>query len=371
MKAKLRLLLQALYEPQRLPGWRLADWDLFVRQARRAGLLPGIALELESSGLVNQVPEQPRFHLESASIFYQAHLRSVKWEVGQINQALGKINLPVILLKGAAYTMLELPAGRGRIFNDVDILVPKDKLDNTEKIMRFHGWFAAKQDEYDQRYYRQWMHELPPLEHIKRKTVIDVHHTILPETTRVNLKAEKLFEAIQPVPGHDNVYTLSNEDMVLHSAAHLFFDGELENGFRDLVDLDRLLRDFGNKHDFWDRLVERAAELDLSKPLYYALHYCSQVLATPVPDVVMKAAGRLGEPSALMSPLMDALFSRALMPDHASCDDAFTPLARWLLYVRSHYLRMPLYLLLPHLLRKAIKRQTATPMEPREVEGEA
>jgi len=371
MNTRLSLLLQALYEPQRLSGWQLADWDLFVRQARRGGLLPGIALELESSGLIDQVPVQPRFHLESASIFYQAHLRSVKWEVRQINQAMSKIELPVILLKGAAYTMMDLPAGRGRTFNDVDILVPKEKLDNAEKILRFHGWFAAKQDEYDQRYYRQWMHELPPLEHIKRRTVIDVHHTILPETTRVKLKAEKLFAAIRSVPGYDNVYTLSDVDMVLHSATHLFYDGELENGFRDLVDLDRLLRNFEQKQDFWDQLVERAAELDLGKPLYYALHYCNQVLATPVPDVAMRAASKLGGPSKLMSPLMDALFSRALMPDHASCDDAFTPLARWLLYVRSHYLRMPLYLLLPHLLRKAIKRQTTTPMDPREVEGGA
>ncbi|HEY9549461.1 MAG TPA: hypothetical protein VIR45_08165, partial [Kiloniellaceae bacterium] len=30
--------------------------------------------------------------------------------------------------------------------------------------------------------------------------------------------------------------------------------------------------------------------------------------------------------------------------------------ARWLLYVRAHYLRMPLPLLLPHLLRKSLHR---------------
>ena len=67
----------------------------------------------------------------------------------------------------------------------------------------------------------------------------------------------------------------------------------------------------------------------------------------------------LGKPSAALSLLIDALFSRALMPDHASCDDKFTPLARWLLYIRSHYLRMPLHLLIPHLLRKAIKKRQA------------
>jgi hypothetical protein len=32
--------------------------------------------------------------------------------------------------------------------------------------------------------------------------------------------------------------------MVLHSATHLFYDGELNHGLRDLVDLDDLLRHF-------------------------------------------------------------------------------------------------------------------------------
>jgi hypothetical protein len=57
-----------------------------------------------------------------------------------------------------------------------------------------------------------------------------------------------------------------------------------------------------------------------------------------------------------MRPVMDALFDRALMPDHSTCSDRFTPTARWLLYVRAHYLRMPLRLLVPHLVRKAWRR---------------
>ena len=40
----------------------------------------------------------------------------------------------------------------------------------------------------------------------------------------------------------------------------------------------------------------------------------------------------------------------------AASADALTAAARWLLYVRAHYLRMPLHLLLPHLLRKSFHR---------------
>jgi hypothetical protein len=56
---------------------------------------------------------------------------------------------------------------------------------------------------------------------------------------------------------------------------------------------------------------------------------------------------------------MAALLKRALRPDHPDCDTPGTRLARWLLYVRSHLLRMPWRQVLPHLLRKAWMRRRA------------
>jgi hypothetical protein len=45
-----------------------------------------------------------------------------------------------------------------------------------------------------------------------------------------------------------------------------------------------------------------------------------------------------------------------MAPSHPSCDRAFTGMARNLLYLRGHWLRMPPRLLVPHLLRKAWRR---------------
>jgi hypothetical protein len=55
----------------------------------------------------------------------------------------------------------------------------------------------------------------------------------------------------------------------------------------------------------------------------------------------------------MRKPLMDFLFLRAFRPDQPECKLPLTDLALNLLYIRSHYLRMPLYLLIPHLVRKA------------------
>ena len=51
-----------------------------------------------------------------------------------------------------------------------------------EQLLLHAGWSHMKADEYDQHYYREWMHELPPLQHKERGTVVDLHHGILPVT---------------------------------------------------------------------------------------------------------------------------------------------------------------------------------------------
>lgn len=348
------LLHQVLSKPEKMLSLSLSDWDLLIRQARRAGLLTKLFDAIDQP---EQLPQRPLVHLQSARVMTNKHQRDVRWEVRCILEALTQFEHPVLLLKGAAYLMADLPPAESRFFSDIDILVPKKAIESAEKILRLKGWVFGEVDEYDQRYYRTWMHELPPLRHGVRNTILDVHHNILPETAKLHPDANKLLEQAVPVSGYENLYVLSPVDMILHSATHLFHDGELEHGLRDLLDLDALLRHFGKQETFWDQLVERAVELNLSRPLYYALHYTQQVLQTPVPDVAMKAVLAIGKPSAALAWLMNALFSRALMPDHPSCDDAFTPLARWLLYVRSHYLRMPFHLLFPHLIRKAIKKR--------------
>jgi hypothetical protein len=276
----------------------------------------------------------------------------VHWEVELLRKALRGIDIPVILLKGAAYVIGKLPPAQGRIFSDIDIIVPKEKLDAVEANLMLHGWATTHHDAYDQRYYRTWMHELPPMRHMKRMTVVDVHHAILPETAYAHPDSAKLLAAAMPVQGYDNVMMLSPVDMVLHSAAHLFHNEQLNHGLRDLVDLDRLMRHFGIQPEFWRTLIFRAKELELTRSLFYALRYAQNILDTPIPLEIIDASMK-DRPSSIILKLMDQLFMRALMPTHPSCLDWFTPAARQLLYVRATWLRMPPLLLARHLFHKA------------------
>jgi hypothetical protein len=60
-------------------------------------------------------------------------------------------------------------------------------------------------------------------------------------------------------------------------------------------------------------------------------------------------------------PLLDAAYRRALRPPHDSCRLPGQGMAELALYVRAHWLRMPLPLLARHLGRKAWSRLTTAP----------
>lgn len=346
------LLPVVLRDPGSSVRLSLAQWDLLVRQARQAGLLARLHERFVALGLADAVPQPVRWHFEAAATLAQRQEIAVRWEVGQIRAALAGLDGPLVVMKGAAYVMAGLPAARGRLFNDIDILVPRRLLAQAEAALMLAGWHTTGLSAYDERYYRRWMHEIPPMQHLRRATVVDVHHAILPDTARYFPDPEKLFERIVPLGGMPGVHVLCAEDRILHSAAHLFHDGELPHGLRDLSDLDLLLRHEAAAPRFWDRLTARANALQLGRPLFYALRYTGHFLGTPVAAEAWEAL-RPVTPSPALLRLTDGVFSRALAPEHASCSDGFTPLARHAAYVRAHWLRMPAHLLLPHLFHKA------------------
>ncbi|WGG48183.1 nucleotidyltransferase family protein [Rugamonas sp. DEMB1] len=352
------LVLRAMRQPEWCVGLDGGDWDLLLRQAGAAHLLAGLAAMLAERRLLEQVPRRPRAHLLWAQALAERHAQAVRWEVREIARALDGLGLPLILLKGAAYALAGLPNGRGRLFSDIDILVPKENLDEVEAALMLHGWVAQHHDAYDQRYYREWMHELPPMQHARRQSFIDVHHAILPPTAAARPDPALLRAAAPPLPGRPGLRTLAPLDLVLHSATHLFYDSELSHGLRDLVDIHRLLLQYGAEAGFYQRLAERAARLQLQRPLFYALRYSARLLHTPVP-AHLREAGAAAAPGRWRLALMDALFCRALLPRHASCDDAGSATARFLLYVRGNWLRMPPLLLARHLLHKALLSRKA------------
>jgi hypothetical protein len=346
----------ALSAPENLPDWPADRLSQLFRQARAASLLGRLAnsvAELEASQR-EMWPPSLAAHFASARRVSSAQQSEIRREAHFLGRALASLGEPVVLLKGAAYVMAELPAARGRVFSDTDIMVPKPALAAAESLLMHAGWVTTLQSAYDQRYYRQWMHELPPMQHVRRQTFLDVHHTILPETARLHPVAERLFEDSVPLVNAPGLRVLSPPDMVLHSMTHLFLNDDMSHALRDLSDLDLLLRHFGREPGFWPQLMVRADVHDLRRPLYYGLRYTSQLLGTPLPATTA-AAMQTAAPNGPLDALMDAIWRRALRSPHPSSRAPQAGLALFALYLRGHWLRMPPLLLARHLTIKALR----------------
>lgn len=345
----IELLLRGLGAPLQIDD---ARWERLLRIARMSGLHARLA----AANLDNPTLSRPvlRHLLSSARAggYRSQMLRAELFNLARLCHD----DFPVIALKGSAYVLQQRAMAVGRFVSDVDLLVPRTYLRTMEERLLSAGWEAQKLDAYDERYYRDWSHETPPMRFPGRVLEVDLHHAITPVTGSLQFDPEILFHNSEAVPGTP-FRVLGAEDQLLHACLHCFHDGDLELRVREVVDIDGLLRTFAEREGFWERLVKRASQLGLERPLWYGLHFATAWLNSPVPATVL---AEVASPSPLTSGFMDALVPLAMLPP----DPDFPPplrvrLARTLMQVRYHLLRMPLPLLVPHLARKSLRRVQA------------
>ena len=142
------------------------------------------------------------------------------------------------------------------------------------------------------------------------------------------------------------------EDLLIHSITHLMHEGELHNGLRDLHDIDRMVRAFARRPGFWESTVDAATRHDLVVPVAHGLALARRVFGSPVPDTTLAALWPAGT-SAAAKRSLQSIYAQAFEAPGARDGDALTNAALAFIYLRGHWLRMPLGRLALHLGRKA------------------
>jgi len=271
----------------------------------------------------------------------------LRFEMDRLERALLGSGISPVILKGGAYVATGSKAGLGRRVSDLDILVSKDQLEEVELLLKQADWeFESGVDNaYDSGYYRKYMHELPPLRHKKRRTLIDVHHKLVPQTSRYNINSDLMIEAAKRLPG-TRLRTFTAVDQFIHSAVHSFADGAFDTPTRSVLELYLLFSELSSAER--GNLGQRAKEVGASRPVSVALWILAESKGEkPAEDVRRALSGNL----------VKYAFKRKLQHPDAN------HLAKLLLFVRSHLIRMPLHLLAAHSIRKflrSIHRLTAT-----------
>ncbi len=317
------LLVRTLRDPASVAGLDASGWNGLIAAARAERLIGTLAFRLADVA----VPPAVMPILSDARADAAREARQALWEADRAAQALGALGVRVVLLKGTAYAAAGLKAGQGRFIGDLDILVPVEAMAAVEQALIAAGWEWVKDDPYDDAYYRQWMHELPPMIHATRDRMIDVHHTILPLTARQTPDAAAMIA--DAVPLGDGLYVLSSEDRVVHAVAHMLADGDLQGGLRNLWDIHHLLADTDP-----DIVIARAARHGL----------------LPHVQQARRLAAALYSPGARLT-LWDRLIRARLLARDGWGRETRKALI-FAFFLRSHWLRMPPLMLAQHLWTK-------------------
>ncbi|MCX4025342.1 nucleotidyltransferase family protein [Endozoicomonas sp. SM1973] len=349
-------LLMVLKQPSVVVQFSVEQWNVLLFQAKQAGMLATLANCFQQQQVWQQLPEAVQGQCQDAMQFAQYLQRNACWEINRLRRVLYPAGYQMTLLKGAAYLYHKIPVSEGRLLADVDLLFNEADLPAIETLLIANGWECAKQNEYDKAYYRQWMHELPPYRHRERLYDVDIHHRILPRTSRLNPDPSLLLTASISL-AEPGLNTLCFPDMVLHAVVHLGYDADYHNRIRDLYDIDQLLR-YGEQHvpDFWLQLQERALKLGVTLPLIDILWLLEQFFATPVNELLLRGLPK--NTTRTFQRIKYWALPEAMLPLARGQKRIQKQIASQLLYLRSHWLKMPLLLLLNHLSRKAWMRVT-------------
>lgn len=352
-------LLSLFADPQQPQQPTLAEWDRLVRIARLGSVASLLHARYEAAGALDVLPAPVARQLRSERAIAEYRIGMTRWNLRHLAEVLGPLGTELVLLKGSAYVAQDAPWSRGRLTSDVDLLVRASEIGRAEAALRAAGWRFGEIADYDERYFREWSHELPPLMHPERPLPVDLHHTILPVAGRLRPDAAALVEASVALPGTP-LRILAPHDQLLHTCCHLFEDSDLWHQLRDLLDLGAMLHAHAGEPDFDDRLAESAARHGLHRPLHYGLRYARRLLGAPVPERAAREAARRAQPSRPTAALMDALVVRSLLPDAPDLPVAAS--RRWAkraLRVRYFARRFPPHLLVLHLWTKLFRTPRA------------
>ncbi len=343
------LLRTALQRPQTLETLSLAEWDRLISHARQTRLLARIAFMIDAQGGLDSIPQAPRAHLRSAMMRSEAQHADLTRELDLIGRAVAATGARPILVGGTAYVVARSLPAMGRELTAVRLIVPTEQVPQVEAALMAHGWTTIHHDPDQRQFYRRWMNGPAPFVHLQRHSVVLLRDRALTGRFGRALTAAALDTCAEPL-NHDGRFAVpSPVDLALCAMAQLYSVSNPDTVWRDLSDLDLLLRQLGRGVDFWPALLPRAQKLSMMRPLRHGFRWCAKMLGTPFPGPVFAAATR-----GLSWPIDDAIWASAL---DARCNadpgGHLTRLARSAFVYRALRWRMPTLAVFRHLASRS------------------
>jgi hypothetical protein len=346
------LIPAVLINPSIAIKWSIQVWESAILVLREEKLLASLYHLSKQQEVFSRYPEFAQRHLFSASVYAQRQAKQIHYEASKLTQLLSEDDITPIFLKGANYTLRGSENSHGRICSDIDVLVKKDQINQAEALLIEQNWQSETLTEYDQKYYREWAHEIPPLIHPFRGTVLDVHHNLYLPISGRSPNIDLFLSDLEYTK--EGLAVLKLPQTVLHSVIHLFMNEDFSSGLRDLFDIYILVKHYGDD-TFWQDIYILAEKTQFVVELQYCLkalqiifnYECPSLVSTKFTHSVLTYS---------QQHWAKHVFVNAILSQHPLVVTRKQRVADSLAYFRGHWVKMPLSVLFKHFIVKTYKQ---------------
>lgn len=262
-----------------------AEWDVLLPELRTEYLTPFVYARLRSTPVWRELPEPVRQAL--ADDFQTHSLRTylMQAELAAIVDALAAVDVPVMVLKGAALGPLVYGSPAERPIGDLDLLIPASRLERARAALERRGYHASGLY-WLTRWQQRYRAELPMVCQApdRQGMLVELHWSLVELPYYIEtIPMDEIWQAAQPAADLPGAFTPDPATLLLHSCAHWALHHSQEHPLRWLLDIDRLVR--------WDRLqwdiaLEQAARWRLQRALRTLVQQAEEELGTPVPPAI-------------------------------------------------------------------------------------
>jgi hypothetical protein len=285
---------------QRDVDWSAVPWGWLLGRARGHKLHPLLVARLDRHDLTRHVPQ--RQQLQLAEIRDEARRKSAAAAatLRQIAEVCARQGIPLALLKGSYLAEHVYGEATHRVFSDVDILVPRERVTETERALETLGYALRAPYEVERslgaragggereeirRVLFERYHHLPlALPRDDPRLPVDAHW-LLAKPQRLQLDPAELWPRLVPATVCGvRTQVLDPEAMLVHLALHAAEQSPLDFKLLHLCDVAWFLERFGGGLDV-ERVARTAVDWGVARQLACCLEALCRVFPFPAPEI--------------------------------------------------------------------------------------
>ena len=285
---EIKLLLRCLKDDaQEIRSRHLAalgpeEWQALITTAKRHRVTPILYHTLNRAGLTVSAPSDVAEELKR-SYYANAQRNMLAYRrLENIVRDLNKLNIPVILLKGAHLAKYVYGNIALRVMADLDLLVRSEDIGPACGVLINHGYQAPLDGLGISE-----MHA-PPFRN-ENQDKIELHFNIADAELCKRFDVEDFWQRAQPMAvGDATALALAPEDNMLHICIHSSIGHCFDNAMRALLDIRQIVEHYGTALN-WERLIHTARQLRVTNALYFMLASTRNLLGLALDDKTLAA----------------------------------------------------------------------------------